>query len=39
VAYSEYQRLVSLPLNLRMSDQDIEDVIAAVLDVVHSNQQ
>jgi dTDP-4-amino-4,6-dideoxygalactose transaminase len=36
VAYREYQRIVSLPLNLRMSDQDVEDVIEAVLDVVQT---
>jgi len=36
VAYREYQRLVSLPLNLRMSDQDVEDVIEAVSDVVET---
>ncbi len=34
VAYREYQRLVSLPLNLRMSDADVEDVIEAVIDIV-----
>jgi len=34
VAFHEYQRLISLPLNLRMSDQDVEDVIDAVLEVV-----
>jgi len=34
VAYREYQRIISLPLNLRMSDQDVEDVIEAVTDVV-----
>jgi len=34
VAYREYQRLISLPLNLRMTDQDVEDVIEAVLDIV-----
>ena len=34
VAYREYQRLVSLPLNLRMSDGDVQDVIDAVLDIV-----
>jgi dTDP-4-amino-4,6-dideoxygalactose transaminase len=34
VAYREYQRLISLPLNLRMSDGDVEDVIEAVLGVV-----
>jgi dTDP-4-amino-4,6-dideoxygalactose transaminase len=36
LAYREYRRLVSLPLNLRMSDQDVEDVIEAVLDVVET---
>jgi dTDP-4-amino-4,6-dideoxygalactose transaminase len=34
VAYGNYQRLVSLPLNLKMSDQDVSDVIEAVQDVV-----
>ncbi len=34
VAYREYQRLISLPLNLRMSDADVADVIEAVLDII-----
>lgn len=34
IAYREYQRIVSLPLYPRMSDQDVEDVIAAVIEVV-----
>jgi dTDP-4-amino-4,6-dideoxygalactose transaminase len=34
VAYAEFQRIVSLPLNPRMSDRDVEDVIEAVGDVV-----
>jgi len=34
VAYGEYQRMVSLPLYPRMSDQDVDDVIEAVRDVV-----
>jgi dTDP-4-amino-4,6-dideoxygalactose transaminase len=34
VAYAEFQRIVSLPLNPRMSDRDVEDVIEAVADVV-----
>lgn len=34
IAYREYQRLVSLPIYPRMSDQDIDDVIEAVADVV-----
>jgi len=34
VAFREYQRMVSLPLNPRMSDEDVEDVIKAVVDVI-----
>jgi len=34
VAYSNYLRIVSLPLSAGMSDQDAADVIEAVLDVV-----
>ncbi|MEP7224889.1 MAG: DegT/DnrJ/EryC1/StrS aminotransferase family protein [Actinomycetota bacterium] len=34
VAWREYQRLVSLPLNPRLTDDDVDDVIEAVLDVV-----
>ena len=34
VAYQNYHRLISLPLNLCMSDQDVDDVIEAVLDIV-----
>lgn len=34
VALREYRRLISLPLNLRMSDEDVEDVIQAVTDIV-----
>ena len=33
VAYREYQRMISLPLYPSMSDQDVEDVIEAVVDV------
>ena len=33
VASGEYQRLVSLPLNPRMSDADVNDVIEAVNDI------
>jgi dTDP-4-amino-4,6-dideoxygalactose transaminase len=32
VAYREYQRMLSLPIYPRMSDQDVEDVIEAVLE-------
>jgi len=34
VAFREYQRIISLPLYPRMTDQDVDDVIEAVLDVV-----
>ena len=34
VAYHEYQRIVSLPLSAKMSDQDVEDVIEAVCAIV-----
>jgi dTDP-4-amino-4,6-dideoxygalactose transaminase len=34
VAYAEYQRMLSLPLYPRMSDQDVQDVVEAVCDVV-----
>jgi dTDP-4-amino-4,6-dideoxygalactose transaminase len=34
VAYREYLRLISLPLNPRMTNQDVDDVIEAVQDVV-----
>lgn len=33
VAYREYQRIVSLPLYPRMSDQDVSDVMEAVSDI------
>jgi dTDP-4-amino-4,6-dideoxygalactose transaminase len=36
VAYSNYLRMVSLPLNVRMSDADVGSVIEAVLDVVRT---
>ncbi len=34
VAFENYQRLVSLPLHPRLSDEDVTDVIEAVCDVV-----
>jgi dTDP-4-amino-4,6-dideoxygalactose transaminase len=34
VAYGEYQRLVSLPLHSGLTDADVDDVVAAVSDVV-----
>ncbi len=39
VAYSNYLRMVSLPLNLRLSDADVGDVIDAVLDVVRRHRR
>jgi perosamine synthetase len=34
VAYGEYQRAISLPIYSRMSDEDVDDVIAAVRQIV-----
>jgi dTDP-4-amino-4,6-dideoxygalactose transaminase len=34
VAFREYQRIISLPLYPKMTDQDVEDVIEAVIAVV-----
>src|SRR4051812_3951281 len=34
VAYSNYQRMLSLPLHPLLTDNDVDDVIGAVLDVV-----
>jgi dTDP-4-amino-4,6-dideoxygalactose transaminase len=36
VAYDSFQRMTSLPLNPRLSHQDVADVIEAVLDVVRT---
>lgn len=36
VAHTNYQNMFSLPLNLRLSDQDVSDVIAAVLDIART---
>jgi dTDP-4-amino-4,6-dideoxygalactose transaminase len=33
VAYREYMREISLPIYSKMSDEDVDDVIAAVLDI------
>ena len=35
VAYGNYQRMLSLPLHPLLSDNDVSDVIGAVLDVVN----
>lgn len=39
VAYENYQRIVSLPMSARHSDQDIDDVIEAVLDIVKEHKR
>jgi len=39
VAYDNYQRMLSLPLNPRLSDADVADVIAAVADVVRRHRR
>jgi dTDP-4-amino-4,6-dideoxygalactose transaminase len=36
VAYGEYQRIISLPIYPKMTDPDVQDVIEAVADVVHT---
>jgi dTDP-4-amino-4,6-dideoxygalactose transaminase len=37
IAYSAYQRMISLPCSPRMQDQDVEDVIAAVTELVREH--
>lgn len=39
VAYREYQRVISLPIYSRMSDQDVQDVIDAVANVIEGNRR
>jgi dTDP-4-amino-4,6-dideoxygalactose transaminase len=39
IAQREYQRIVSLPLSPGMEDQDVEDVIEAVLDIVKKHEK
>jgi dTDP-4-amino-4,6-dideoxygalactose transaminase len=36
VAYDNYRRMLSLPLNPRLTDQDAADVIEAVLDITRT---
>jgi dTDP-4-amino-4,6-dideoxygalactose transaminase len=38
MAYQEYQREISLPIYSRMSDQDVQDVIDAVLTIAQTHQ-
>lgn len=37
IAYDAYQRLVTLPLYPRMSDEDVDDVVAAVRDILDAH--
>jgi dTDP-4-amino-4,6-dideoxygalactose transaminase len=37
VAFREYQRLVSIPLSPKLTDDDVADVIEAVYDIVKAN--
>jgi dTDP-4-amino-4,6-dideoxygalactose transaminase/lipopolysaccharide/colanic/teichoic acid biosynthesis glycosyltransferase len=37
IAFREYQRIVSLPLYPKMSDQDVNDVIETVIDIAHNH--
>ena len=37
IALREFQRVVSLPLSARMSDQDVEDVIDAVTEILEAH--
>jgi len=39
VAYGNYQRMLSLPLNPRLADGDVHDVIDAVLDIVRQHRR
>jgi len=39
VAYDSFQRMLSLPLNPRLSDRDVSDVIDAVRDVVRGHRR
>jgi perosamine synthetase len=38
VAWREYRREVSMPIYSRMTDQDIDDVIAAVLEIIDAHR-
>jgi len=39
VAYGNYQRMLSVPLNPRLADGDVHDVIEAVLDIVRRHRR
>jgi dTDP-4-amino-4,6-dideoxygalactose transaminase len=38
-AYVNFQRMLSLPLHPRLSDQDVADVVEAVLDIVRTHRR
>ena len=38
IAHEEYHKLISLPINLRLSEGDLNDVIQAVHDVINENR-
>jgi dTDP-4-amino-4,6-dideoxygalactose transaminase len=39
IAYREYQRILSLPIYPKMTDQDVQDVIEAVVDVIMAHRK
>jgi len=39
VAYGQYQRVGSLPIYSKMTDQDVEDVVDAVVDIVNASRR
>ena len=39
VTFQEYQRIISLPLYPKMSDQDVQDVIDAVTEIIHTHRR
>ena len=39
VAHANFQRMLSLPLHPRLAEDDVADVIEAVLDVVHAHRR
>jgi dTDP-4-amino-4,6-dideoxygalactose transaminase len=39
VAWSAFQRIISIPLHPGLSDQDVDDVAAALLDIVDRNRR
>jgi len=39
VAYETYQRIISLPIYAKMTDQDVNRVIEAVMDIIKNNRK